>query len=151
MTLLRALICATALAGMTACQTYSTKRVVFKNHPIAVYVVNKVVDEETIEYGAKFRNVGREILSFDYTLADEPGVAHVDGEGPNSGLVENLYPGAEVEVKNPLNRLAIHATLGVVTYGKKTKDELNAIYHADKTGQSAVDGLPPVPAPLLPQ
>ena len=59
---------------LVSCQTYRTRKVVFKNHPIALYVVNEVVDEETIEYSAKFRNVGREILSFDYTIADEEGL-----------------------------------------------------------------------------
>lgn len=114
--------------SVTSCVTYRTRKVVFQNHPIAMYVVSEVIDEEIIEYSVKFRNVGREVLSFDYTIADEGGVPHVDAEGPNSGLVENLYPGAEVKVDNPTQSLAVWATLGRVTYGKRPKEELSVIY-----------------------
>jgi hypothetical protein len=132
-TWLMLIFCMTASACITSCQSYRTRRVVFKNHPIALYVVNKVVDEENLEYSVKFRNIGREILSFDYTLADEDRVPHVDSAGPNSGLVENLYPGAEVEVANPMNTMTVWATLGTVTYGKKTKEELAGIYKLDQS------------------
>lgn len=118
-------------AVFTGCTNLYTKRVIFRNHPVAVRVGSKVIDEEYVEYFVAFRNVGRDIMSFDYTIADEPGVPHVDRDGPNSGLIENLYPGAEVEVKNPKNKMAIYATIGTVTYGKKTPEELEAIYRAD--------------------
>ncbi len=118
-------------ALLSGCANLYTKRIIFKNHPIAVRVGSKVIDEESVEYFVAFRNVGRDILSFDYTIADEPGVPHIDRDGPNSGLVENLYPGAEVEVKNPRNNMAIWATIGTVVYGKKTPEEIEAIYRPD--------------------
>jgi hypothetical protein len=135
---------------LVSCQTYRTRKVVFKNHPIALYVVNEVVDEETIEYSAKFRNVGREILSFDYTIADEGGVPHVDAEGPNSGLVENLYPGAEVKVENPTNNMTIFVTLGKVTYGKRPKEELSTIYAPGQFSGTEGLGSMPMDGGLLP-
>lgn len=146
------LLSALSLATFVSCETYKTRRVVFKNHPVAVYVVSKVVDEERVDYSVKFRNVGKEVLSFDYTLADEPGVPHVDSEGPNSGLVENLYPGSEAEVPNPSQSMTIHATLGTVTYGKKTKNELSAVYKPTLSTGPAVSDIPsvltqPPPAP----
>jgi hypothetical protein len=155
-TMLRLLLLAAVMPAVTSCQTYSTRRVEFKNHPIALYVVNKLSeDEETLDYTVKFRNIGREIVSFDYTLADEPGVPHVDSLGPRSGLVENLYPGDEVEVPNPTKRMTIWGTLGTVTYGKRTKDDLAAIYKPDdyrppgmdqmQTGDPAL--VPPLPSP----
>jgi len=134
--------------SLTSCEVYSTKRVEFKNHPVALYVVSKVIDEEKVEYSVKFRNVGKEVMSFDYTISDEAGVPHVDAEGPNSGLVENLYPGAEVEVPNPMNRMTVWATLGTVTYGRQTKPQIGAIY---KPGN--ILGMPEseIPSSLLPQ
>lgn len=117
-----------AFAG---CTTISTKRVVFDRHPIGVQVVNTVVDEEVIIYTVKLRNVGRDIMSFDYTISDEPGIPHVDQFGPNSGLIRNLYPGEEREIENPFNRMAVHVTLGNVTYGKKLDGELEAVYNTD--------------------
>ena len=155
-TILRLLAAIVTLAGLCSCETYSTRRVEFKNHPVALFVVNKVSeDEESLEYTVKFRNVGREILSFDYTLSDEPGVPHVDSLGPRSGLVENLYPGDEVEVPNPTNRMTIWATLGTVSYGKRTKDDLAAIYKPDTYRPPGLDQLqsgdpalvPPLPSP----
>jgi hypothetical protein len=116
---------------LTGCANLYTKRVIFRNHPISLRVGSKVIDEEYVEYFIAFRNVGRDIMSFDYTIADEPGVPHVDRDGPNSGLIENLYPGAEVEVKNPRNRMAIWATVGTVTYGKKSPEQLEAIYRSE--------------------
>lgn len=115
-------------AACSSCQTYRTRKVLFKNHPVALYVVSELIDEETLEYSVKFRNVGREVLSFDYTIADEGGVPHVDAEGPNSGVVENLYPGAEVKVENPTESMTVYVTLGKVTYGKRPQEELKGIY-----------------------
>lgn len=97
-------------------------------------MLNKVVDEYegTVEYTLLFRNNGRDIASFDYTVSDRPAVPHVDKEGPNSGLIENLYPGAEIEVPNPVGRMAVHVTLGTVTYGKRGKEELTSIYAPER-------------------
>lgn len=154
--ILRLLFAFAVASFVPSCQTYSTRRVEFKNHPIALYVVNKLSeDEETLDYTVKFRNIGREILSFDYTLADEPGVPHVDSLGPRSGLVENLYPGDEVEVPNPAKRMTIWATLGTVTYGKRTKDDLAAIYKPDEYRPPGMEQMqmgdpalvPPLPSP----
>jgi hypothetical protein len=123
----------------------------FKNHPIALYVVSKISeDEETLDYSVKFRNVGREIMSFDYTIADEPGVPHVDSLGPRSGLVENLYPGDEVEVPNPTKEMTVWATLGTVSYGKRTKDELASIYKPDQYRPPGLEGGPEGDAALVP-
>lgn len=157
--LTRLLLLTVVGVSLVSCETYSTRRVEFKNHPIALYVTSKISeDEETLDYTVKFRNVGREILSFDYTLADEPGVPHVDSLGPRSGMVENLYPGDEVEVPNPTKKMTIWATLGAVTYGKRSKDELSSLYKPDEYRPPGLDGVPmgdpglvpplPAPAPL---
>jgi len=139
---------------LVSCETYRTRKVVFKNHPIALYVVSELVDEETIDYSVKFRNVGREVLSFDYTIADEAGVPHVDSEGPNSGVVENLYPGAEVKVENPTESMKVYVTLGKVTYGKRPATEIKGIYSPSQfevmeslSAPGSVDaGLIPLPS-----
>lgn len=147
------LLSLTAISA-TSCQTYKTRKVVFKNHPIALYVVSEMVDEDTLEYSVKFRNVGREVLSFDYTIADESGVPHVDAEGPNSGVIENIYPGAEVKVENPTESLVVHVTLGKVTYGKRPQAELKSIYHPSSSQPAEVPGAPVdgglIPLPLGP-
>ena len=119
---------------LPACSTISTSEVEFARHPIGLRVLNKVVDEYegTVEYTLLFRNNGRDIASFDYTVSDRPAVPHVDKEGPNSGLIENLYPGAEIEVPNPVGRMAVHVTLGTVTYGKRGKEELTSIYAPER-------------------
>lgn len=128
-----------SLSGLVSCHTIESKRLQFPDQPIAVKVINKLIDEDTLEYAIKFRNTGKDVISFDYTIADEPGVPHVDADGPNSGLVENLYPGAEVEVKNPLNRMAVFVTHGRVTHGKKTAAELQAIYRPN-AAPAGIDG-----------
>ena len=142
------LVCLLACAA-TSCSTLYTRRIEFKKHPIALRVENKVVDEETIEYVVKFRNTGREVVSFDYTIADEGGVPHVDSDGPNSGFIPNLYPGVEVEVKNPTKKLGIWATLGTVTYGKRTSEELAKIYKPDKPAGVPGEGTGLLPMPVL--
>jgi hypothetical protein len=150
--LLTLCLAAMTAALVTSCQTYKTRKVLFKNHPIALYVISEIVDEDTLEYSVKFRNVGREVMSFDYTIADEEGVPHVDAEGPNSGVVENIYPGAEVKVENPTESLAVYVTLGKVTYGKRPQEELKAIYHpaafqpAEMPGAPVDGGLIPLPS-----
>lgn len=135
-----------------------TRQVQFQNHPIVVKVHNKVIDEDTIDYVVRFRNVGQEIMSFDYTIADMAGVPHVDAAGPNSGLIENIYPGAEIEVPNPTKKIGVFVTLGTVNYGKKTKDDIGRVYRpdaipaglslpvGDAAGNTLLPGMPdPVP------
>ncbi len=123
---------AAAVLMLGACSTIYTKRIVFENHPISIRVVSEVdYEEETVNYSIVFRNVGTQILSFDYTIADEEGVVHVDQDGPNSGLIENLYPGAEEKVPNPVESMSVWVTLGSVTYGKKNTFELENVYRPD--------------------
>ncbi len=138
--------CALTLA---ACQTISTERVAVPNTPVSYQFVSEMLDEETIEHTVKFRNIGNEVVSFDYTIADEPGVPHLDCLGPNSGLVENLYPGAEVEVKNPVKSLkGTFITLGRVTYGKRTGEQLAKQYKPSTLVPGAASGAA-TPLPLL--
>ncbi len=141
-------VCSVSLLS-NGCTTMQSRRVVFERHPIAMRVVSTVIDEERLDYTLKFRNVGREILTFEYTVADEPGVPHVDRFGPNSGLIENLYPGAEVEVPNPMGSMAVYVTLGTVTYGKRNKEEVERIYDPEKFvpgvgGDATAGGVFPV-------
>lgn len=124
-----------AVLGFAGCasrqngQSISLNQKVYHNHPIAVRVHSKYIDEDTpMEYTLRFRNVGREVLSFDYTLSDQPNVPHIDRDGPNSGLVSNLYPGAVIEVANPLKKKRLWVTLGKVTSGKKAPAELDVVY-----------------------
>ena len=115
--------------AVSACKTITTPRVVYPDSPVAYQMVSDMIDEETIEHTVKFRNIGQDVISFDYSIADEPNVPHVDCLGPNSGLLENLYPGAEVNVKNPVDRMKdVHITVGQVTLGKRTSDELARAY-----------------------
>lgn len=130
-------------ALVSGCKTIETARVVYPDTPIAYQLVSDMVDEETIEHSVKFRNIGKEVISFDYTITDDPTVPHIDCLGPNSGLIENLYPGAEILVKNPTKptelvgpvpgvlsgkRGSVHMVLGRITYGKRTSDELARSY-----------------------
>lgn len=145
MTIPKVFACLLAAAVLAACSTVSTPEVTFARHPIGLRVLNKVVDEYegTTEYTLLFRNNGREIISFDYTVSDRPATPHVDKDGPNSGYIENLYPGAEIELPNPVGRMAVHVTLGTVTYGKRGKEELMTIYAPDKAAElkrRAADG-----------
>jgi hypothetical protein len=125
------------------------------NTPVAYQLVSEMVDEETIDYTVKFRNIGSSIISFDYTIADEAGVPHTDAEGPNSGVVENLYPGAEASVKNPTKSKHAYIVLGRVTQGRKSADEITRLYRPNaaklaSTSTSAAGALPllePISAP----
>lgn len=93
-------------------------------------VHTKVVDEDSpLEYSLRFRNRGKEVVSFDYTIADRRGVPHIDREGPNSGMVANLYPGAEIDMPNPPKRRNVYLSYGKMTFGKRTQAELDALYH----------------------
>lgn len=139
------LVAALALsAGLSVgCSAYHNntlyrREIVFKKHPVALKVNAKYVDEDSpLEYTITFRNVGREVMSFDYTVADERGVPHVDREGPNSGLVANLYPGATAEVPNPLGKRRVWVTLGTVTYGKRTQADVDALYRPSVSSAAA--------------
>lgn len=123
--------------GLSSCSTEHgnspmARKSVSTKAPIATWVWGKYVDEDSpLDYQVKFRNMGNEVLSFDYTIADNPGVPHLDRNGPNSGFVPNLYPGAEVAVPNPLKRRNVFVALGRVTYGKKSLADLQKIYPSD--------------------
>ncbi|MCA1963178.1 MAG: hypothetical protein LDL31_04445 [Prosthecobacter sp.] len=123
------LIATAATLGLVSCKTVTTARTTFPNTPVAWQLVSEMVDEETLDHTVRFRNIGSQVISFDYTIADEPGVPHTDAEGPNSGLVENLYPGAEASVKNPVKKnRGTYVVLGRVTYGKKDSSTLAKMY-----------------------
>jgi arginine utilization protein RocB len=96
---------------------------------------------------AIFRNTGRQVVSFDYTLADKGNVVHVDADGPNSGLVSNLYPGEDREVSHPSQKSIIWPKIGAVTYGRRSIEELERIYKPISAAQAAqaakMDLLPP--------
>ena len=117
-----------AAALLTSCKTVSSRPVVIGDSPVAYQLVSEIVDEESLEHTVKFRNIGQQVVSFDYTIVDDPNVPHVDCLGPNSGLVENLYPGAEAVVKNPLASKRVTVNLGRFTVGKKTSEELARMY-----------------------
>jgi hypothetical protein len=134
--LLRLALCILLVSLLSSCvirdnQAMSRNLRVYPRHPISVRIHSKVIDEESpMEYTIRFRNVGRQVASFDYTVADQRGVPHVDRDGPDSGFVANLYPGAEVEVVNPKKAKRVWVTLGTITYGRKTNPELDAIYRS---------------------
>lgn len=143
---------AIAALALVSCKTITSDRVTFPNAPVAYQLVSDLVDEETIDYSVKFRNVGNTIISFDYTIADEPGVPHTDGEGPNSGVIENLYPGAEASVKNPVKSMDnVYVVLGKVSFGRKAPDEITRLYrpNAAKTAAAASAANAAAALPLL--
>ena len=152
----RILLGSLAIAALVSCKTVTSERVTFPNAPVSYQTVSDMVDEETIEHTLKFRNVGTQVVSFDYTIADEPGVPHMDAEGPNSGLVENLYPGAEASVKNPTKSMKdVYVVMGRVTYGKRTSEQLAKQYKpssvAQATGSAAsAAGALPLLEPVTP-
>ncbi len=148
----RLLLCAVVSASFSACvvrdnQPTSRNLRVFKQHPISVRIHSKVIDEDSpVEYTIRFRNVGRQVASFDYTVSDQKGVPHVDRDGPDSGFIPNLYPGAEVEVVNPKKIKRVWVTLGTISYGRKSNPELEAIYRPStvlNAEQSAATALIP--------
>lgn len=121
----------------------------YPNQPIAVQVASKYVDDDSPpEYTIRFRNLGPQIVSFDYTIADQPGVPHIDRDGPNSGFIGNHYPGAEVEIPNPLKRSRVWVTLGTISYGKKANVVTKK---TEVTSLSVSDSTNPVEPPPLPQ
>jgi hypothetical protein len=117
-----------AVAALSSCKTVSSRPVVIGDSPVTYQLVSEIVDEAALEHTVKFRNIGQQVLSFDYTIVDDPNVPHVDCLGPNSGLVENLYPGAEAVVKNPLASKRVAVNLGRLTAGKKSSEELARLY-----------------------
>jgi hypothetical protein len=134
--LLRLACCILLVSSLCSCVTRDNQAIsrnlrVYPQHPISVRIHGKVIDEDSpMEYTVRFRNVGRQVASFDYTVADQRGVPHVDRDGPDSGFVANLYPGAEVEVVNPKKVKRVWVTLGTITYGRKTNPELDAVYRS---------------------
>jgi len=145
------LILAAACALVTGCMTRVSDPVAFVDAPVSYRFVSEIVDEETMEHRIKFRNTGAQIVSFDYTVSDAPGVPHLDCLGPNSGLVENLYPGAEVEVKNPIKEEeGIFVVLGRMTYGKRTAEQLAKVYKPSTLAPAgAPGGGSSTPLPLI--
>jgi hypothetical protein len=136
----RLLFSALAVLALANCKTITSGLATFPNAPVSYQAVSDMIDEETIEHTVKFRNMGNKIISFDYTIADAPDVPHTDAEGPNSGLVENLYPGVEASVKNPTkSRKKLFIVLGKVTYGKQTSEQLAKQY---KPSSLAVNSSP---------
>jgi hypothetical protein len=146
----RLLLGAFVALSLISCKTISSKPVVLPDSPITYQTVSDMIDEETIEHSVKFRNIGNQIVSFDYTLADSPTVPHTDAEGPNSGLIENLYPGAEATVKNPLkSSRGLNVILGRITYGRRSTDQLAKQYRPSYVAASAA-GNPALPSAILP-
>ena len=147
-------------AFAVSCTTVSSRPVSFPDHPVTLRVANRIIDEDNTEHIIRFRNAGTQVLSFDYTIADQPGVPHVDAAGPNSGYVKNLYPGEEREVPNPWKKMGVFVSLGTVTYGKQSEESLQKTYRPDLatpaaaagTAGSAADlfGTPPAPAAATP-
>lgn len=140
--------------SLSACATRDNQALsrnlrVYQQHPISVRIHSKVIDEDSpVDYTIRFRNVGRQVASFDYTVADQRGVPHVDRDGPDSGFVANLYPGAEVEVVNPKKVKRVWVTLGTITYGRKTTPELDAVYRTT-AAMTAQQSALQTPEPLL--
>jgi hypothetical protein len=141
-----------AVFMLSACTVIESRQVSVPGTPVTWRHVTEVIDEEVVEHSLKFRNVGREVASFDYTIVDEAGVPHVDAAGPNSGLVENLYPGAETQVKNPLKKDAAGVLIGRVTLGKRTSEQLAKTYKpwSLTPASTAPAGAGLLPLPELP-
>jgi hypothetical protein len=138
---------------LSACTVMESKQVVVPHAPVTWRHVTEVVDEEVVMHSVKFRNIGSEVVSFDYTIVDVAGVPHVDAGGPNSGLVENLYPGAEVQIKNPLKGDAEDVVLGRMTYGKRKSEDLAKTYKpwsiTPASSMPTGGGLLPLPEPVM--
>lgn len=139
----RLLLLALAAGALASCKTVTSDRYSFDNTPVSYQLVSDMIDEETIEHSVKFRNVGQQVVSFDYTIGDEPGIPHVDCLGPNSGLIENLYPGAEAQVKNPIKSMrGVYISLGRVTYGKRSSEQLARQYKPSTLVPVSTGGMP---------
>lgn len=134
-----------ALFIFTGCATVQHKMISFDPHPVCARVKSECIDEDTLRYSVVFRNTGCEVISFDYTIGDKPCVVHIDSEGPNSGLVENLYPGAELEVESPFKCISVFIKIGKCICGKRTSEEIREIFlpsPKDKGGDDGFDSSP---------
>jgi hypothetical protein len=147
--LLPLLLASSAL--LASCNIIQSKQIPVANTPVTWRYVTEVIDEEIIQHSIKFRNIGQEVVSFDYTIVDVGGVPHVDAGGPNSGLIENLYPGAEQQVKNPLKGDAESVNLGRLTFGKRSSEQLAKTYKpwslTPGSSTPSGGGLLPLPEP----
>lgn len=124
-------------------QSPLAKRTDFQDPEITTWVWGKYIDEDSpLEYYVKFRNQSKTIVSFDYTIADKPNVPHLDRNGPNSGFIANLYPGAEVAIPNPWKRRDVMVKLGKITRGKRPLDQLNTMYPQDVSAAAGAGGSP---------
>lgn len=143
----------TASVFLSSCTVMESKQVAVPHTPVTWRHVTEVVDEEVINHSIKFRNIGSEVVSFDYTIVDTAGVPHVDAAGPNSGLVENLYPGAETQIKNPLKGDAEDVVLGRLTFGKRKSEDLAKSYKpwsiTPASSMPSGGGLLPLPEPAI--
>lgn len=139
-----------AAVALSACVSTSTPVVSrYPDQPIFAWVESKYVDDDSPpQYTLRFRNTGSQIVSFDYTVADQLGVPHIDRDGPNSGFVGNHYPGAEVEVPNPLKKQRVYVTLGTLRYGKKLNIPRQRPAPELSLAPSEGPTLPVEPAPL---
>lgn len=89
------------------------------NPPLIAHIEGKYVDDDSPpNYVLRFRNLGSQIVSYEYTAADRPGVPHIDRDGPNSGFIANHYPGSVVEVTSPVKTSRVFITLGRLRPGK---------------------------------
>jgi hypothetical protein len=142
---------ATILLGLvascltTGCVGGMSKRFRITNAPIQAQSISKSADEEALNFFVTFKNMGQDVISFDYTIADAPNIPHVDSAGPNSGLIENLYPGALVELKNPFKTNNVYLALGKITVGKMTPDAVKSHYNVASATASVIPAteLPP--------
>jgi hypothetical protein len=116
------------LGALASCTVMQSKPIAISSTPITWRSVSEVIDEEVIQHSVKFRNTGSQIVSFDYTIVDDGYVPHVDAGGPNSGLIENLYPGEERQVKNNWKDDAVNIQVGHLTYGKRSSEQLAKSY-----------------------
>ncbi len=119
------------------------------NDPKSSKVVRTKLRNQDGKLVVLFRNEGRQVVSFDYTIADKSTVPHVDSEGKNSGLVMNLYPGEERPAEDyPMQKSIIWPKIGTITYGRKSMDDLEKMYRpltAQKT--SGMDASNPMLIP----
>jgi hypothetical protein len=141
-----ALIALAAILALQGCTTLISKRIRFEGQPVLAKIKSVIIDEDTLKHTVIFRNIGREIVSFDYTVCDGNERVHVDADGPDSGLIENLYPGAEVEIDNPKKKSGVNVVLGTVVHGKQTKEQIAALFRPgtprESSGAALDAGLP---------
>jgi len=147
----RLLLLSLLATAISSCTVMESHQYTLTDAPVTWRGVSEVIDEEIVQHSVKFRNIGSQVVSFDYTIVDDGSVPHVDAAGPNSGLVENLYPGAEVQVKNTWKHGDVTVQLGRVTYGKRTTEQLAKVYKPWQNTPSATatgtGGLLPLPEP----